>query len=70
MDNLTKCLDRFEASSLLALKQAAERETNRRVAATSLIAFTEFTFPRYQAVSCIGKLPSTLSASPAVKLIV
>jgi predicted phage terminase large subunit-like protein len=51
VNSLTDSLRQFEASSLLALKRAAERETNRRAAATSLIAFTEFTFPRYQAVA-------------------
>jgi predicted phage terminase large subunit-like protein len=41
-------LHRFSGSSLVALQQAARRESNRRLAATDLIAFTEYTLPRYQ----------------------
>jgi hypothetical protein len=48
MSNLTKCLDQFDASSLHALQLALQLESKRRVAAESLVAFTEFTFPRYQ----------------------
>ncbi len=48
MSNLTKSLTRFEPSSLLALQQGLETEKRRRAAKTSLISFTEFTYPRYQ----------------------
>jgi hypothetical protein len=48
MSNLTKSLTRFEPSSLLALQQGLETEKLRRAATTSLISFTEFTYPRYQ----------------------
>jgi hypothetical protein len=48
MSNLTRSLDRFEPSSLLALRQGLETEKRRRAAKTSLISFTEFTYPRYQ----------------------
>jgi len=48
MSNLTKSLDQFDASSLLALQKAALTESKRRAAATDLISFTEFTYPRYE----------------------
>jgi hypothetical protein len=48
MSNLTKHLDRYNAPSLLALQKALRSESKRRAAATSLIAFTEYTFPRYE----------------------
>src|SRR5262245_8355063 len=51
MSNLTKHLDRYDASSLLALEKALGSESKRRAAATSLISFTEYTYPRYQAGS-------------------
>jgi hypothetical protein len=51
MSNLTKSLDQFPASSLLALQQAALTESKRRTATADLIAFTEFTFPRYEAAA-------------------
>jgi hypothetical protein len=47
MNSLTRSLDQFDASSLLALQQAALTEHKRRAAATDLIAFTEFTYRRY-----------------------
>src|SRR5215475_7745270 len=49
MSNLTRSLDRFEPSSLLALHQGLETEKRRRAAKTSLIAFTEHTYRRYEA---------------------
>jgi hypothetical protein len=49
MSNLTKHLDRYDASSLLALQKAISGESKRRAAATSLLAFTEYTFSRYEA---------------------
>src|SRR6516162_1147636 len=49
MSNLTRSLDRFEPSSLLALRQGLETEQRRRAARTSLISFTEYTYPRYVA---------------------
>jgi predicted phage terminase large subunit-like protein len=49
MNTLTKLLSQSDASSLLALQQAALTESKRRAAATSLIAFTEFTYHRYEA---------------------
>ena len=49
MSNLTRSLDRFEPSSLLALRQGLETEQRRRGARTSLISFTEYTYPRYVA---------------------
>jgi hypothetical protein len=49
MSNLTRSLDRFEPSSLLALRQGLETEKRRRAAKTSLIAFTEHTYRRYEA---------------------
>src|SRR5215475_939353 len=51
MSNLTKSLDQFDASSLLALQKAALTESKRRAAATDLISFTEFTYPRYEAAA-------------------
>src|SRR6516162_8297500 len=51
MNNLTRSLARFEPSSLLALKQGLETEKRRRAAKTSLISFTEFTYPRYEAAA-------------------
>ena len=51
MSNLTRSLDRFEPSSLLALRQGLETEKRRRAAKTSLISFTEYTYPRYQAAT-------------------
>src|SRR6516164_6942719 len=48
MSNLMKSLARFEPSSLLALQQGLEKEKRRRAAETSLISFTEFTYPRYE----------------------
>src|SRR5215471_5804787 len=51
MSNLTKHLDRYDAPSLLALQKAISGESKRRAAATSLISFTEYTYPRYQAGS-------------------
>ena len=48
MSNLTKSLNQHDASSLLALHRAAQTESKRRAAATDLIAFTEFTYPRYE----------------------
>ena len=49
MNTLQKLLSQSDASSLLALQQAALTESKRRAAATSLIAFTEFTYHRYEA---------------------
>src|SRR6516165_5035661 len=49
MSNLTRSLDRVEPSSLLALHQGLETEKRRRAATTSLIAFTEHTYRRYEA---------------------
>ena len=54
MSNLTRPLARFEPSSLLALQQGLETEKGRRAAKTSLISFTEFTYPRYE-VAAIHK---------------
>src|SRR5215467_5898587 len=51
MSNLTKRLNRYDAPSLLALQKAISGESKRRAAATSLISFTEYTYPRYQAGS-------------------
>ena len=51
MNNLTRSLDWFEPSSLLALRQGLETEKLRRAAKTSLISFTEFTYPRYEAAA-------------------
>jgi predicted phage terminase large subunit-like protein len=51
MTSLITSLDQYDASSLLALQQAAERESLRRAAPASLISFTEFTFARYEAAS-------------------
>ena len=51
MSNLTKHLDRYDPPSLLALEKALASESKRRAAATSLIAFTEYTFPRYEAAA-------------------
>src|SRR5215468_11953617 len=51
MSNLTKHLHRYDAPSLLALQRAISGESKRRAAATSLISFTEYTYPRYQAGS-------------------
>ena len=51
MSNLTKHLHRYDAPSLLALQKAISGESKRRAAATSLISFTEYTYPRYQAGS-------------------
>src|ERR1700730_919907 len=51
MSNLTRSLDRFDPSSLLALRQGLETEKQRRAAKTSLISFTEFTYSRYQAAT-------------------
>src|SRR6516225_2467964 len=51
MSNLTRSLDRFEPSSLLALRQGLETEKRRRAAKISLISFTEYTYPRYQAAT-------------------
>ena len=51
MSNLTRSLDQFEPSSLLALRQGLETEKRRRAAKTSLISFTEYTYPRYQAAT-------------------
>src|SRR6516165_3183231 len=51
MSNLTRSLARFEPSSLLALQQGLETEKRRRAAKTSLISFTEFTYPRYEAAA-------------------
>ena len=48
MNTLQKLLSQSDASSLLALQQAALTESKRRAAATSLIAFTEFTYHRYE----------------------
>src|SRR5215472_16492372 len=49
MSNLTRSLDQFEPSSLLALRQGLETEKRRRAATTGLIAFTEHTYRRYEA---------------------
>src|SRR5260370_23183188 len=49
MSNLTKHLNRYDAPSLLALQKAVSGESKRRAAATSLISFTEYTLPRYEA---------------------
>jgi predicted phage terminase large subunit-like protein len=49
MSNLTRSLDRFEPSSLLALRQGLETAKLRRLAKTSLISFTEYTYSRYEA---------------------
>ena len=51
MSNLMKHLNRYDAPSLFALQKALSGESKRRAAATSLISFTEYTYPRYQAGS-------------------
>src|SRR5215468_12178217 len=51
MSSLMKSLDQYAASSLLALQREAELEKVRRAAPTSLIAFTEYTLPSYQAAA-------------------
>jgi len=60
MSNLTRSLDRFEPSSLLALRQGLETEQRRRAARTSLISFTEYTYPRYQAAAIHHQLAEQL----------
>jgi predicted phage terminase large subunit-like protein len=42
---------KHDGRSLLGLEQAAWREKLRRAATTSLISFTEYTYPRYQTAS-------------------
>src|SRR5262245_34479196 len=51
MNTLTKSLDRYGPSSLLALQRGLEMEKLRRAARDSLISFTEFTYPRYAAAN-------------------
>jgi hypothetical protein len=41
MKNLTTLLNQFDGFSLHGLQSALQRESQRRAAATSLIAFTE-----------------------------
>jgi len=60
MTNLTKCLDQFDASSLHALQKELVTERQRRAAATDLIAFTEFTFPRYQTAALHRQIAAQL----------
>src|SRR6516164_3344499 len=49
MSTLTKHLDRSHASPLLPLPKPLPSAGTRRAAATTLLAFTEYTFSRYEA---------------------
>src|SRR5258708_35385894 len=51
MKNLTTLLNQFEGSSLHGLQSAMRREAQRRAAARSLIEFTRYTYPKYDAAS-------------------
>src|SRR5262249_31499758 len=48
LNKLTKLLAQSNPSSLLVLQQGLEKERLRQLAKTSLISFTEFTYPRYE----------------------
>jgi hypothetical protein len=43
--------NQFDGSSLRGLQSAMQREAQRRAAARSLIDFTRYTYPRYEAAS-------------------
>src|SRR6516225_1030504 len=60
MTTLTTCLSKYDAASLLALEQAAEREAKRRSAATSLIDFCEYTMPQYQTAAMHRRIAEQL----------
>src|SRR5262245_17739353 len=60
MNSLTKSLDQFPASSLLALQKAALTESKRRAAANDLISFTEFTYQRYAAAALHRQIAAQL----------
>jgi predicted phage terminase large subunit-like protein len=51
MKSLTSHLNQFDGSSLRGLQSAMQREAQRRAAARSLIDFTGYTYPRYEAAS-------------------
>ena len=51
MSNSMTSLDELPAHSLLGLQEVLTSERRRRTAKTSLISFTEFTYPRYQAAT-------------------
>jgi predicted phage terminase large subunit-like protein len=51
MSNSMTSLDELPAHSLLGLQEVLTSERRRRTAKTSLISFTEYTHPRYQAAA-------------------
>src|SRR5499427_8266462 len=49
MKSLARSLSTLDGHSLLGLEKAAQREATRRASARSLIDFTCYTYPRYEA---------------------